>query len=234
MKNLKRFMAGALALIMVMGMTLTVSATETNSDAQGVPSIEGRYVVKELDEKALKGVPAAERSAIEAVSKGDATDTFSNSIVDAGTSGAQSVADALADKEWLTPFFEVRTEPEGQTTVPEHNFDLTINIPGIGAYSADEIVMVHFNVEKQQWEILSFKPVSGDNVSVHFDSLSPVAVAVKVKAEGTPSTNGSPSLASSDKGTSPKTGTAADWKVFALAAGALALCSVVVFRRKRA
>ena len=49
MKNLKRFMAGALALIMVMGMTLTVSATETNS----VPSIEGRYVVKELDEKSL-------------------------------------------------------------------------------------------------------------------------------------------------------------------------------------
>ena len=230
MKNLKRFMAGALALIMVMGMTLTVSATETNS----VPSIEGRYVVKELDEKALEGVPAADRNAIEAVSKGDATDTFSSAIVDAGTSGAQSVSDALAGKEWLTPFFEVRIEPEGQTTVPDHNFDLTINIPGIGAYSADEIVIVHFNVEKQQWETLSFKPVSGDNVSVHFDSLSPVAVAVKVKAEGTPSTNGSPSLASSDKGTSPKTGTAADWKVFALAAGALALCSVVVFRRKRA
>ena len=82
MKNLKRFMAGALALIMVMGMTLTVSATETNS----VPSIEGRYVVKELDEKALEGVPAADRSAIEAVSKGDATDTFSSAIVDAGTS----------------------------------------------------------------------------------------------------------------------------------------------------
>ena len=148
MKNLKRFMAGALALIMVMGMTLTVSATETNS----VPSIEGRYVVKELDEKALEGVPAADRKAIEAVSKGDATDTFSSAIVDAGTSGAQSVSDALAGKEWLTPFFEVRTEPEGQTTVPDHNFDLTINIPGIGAYSADEIVMVHFNVEKQQWK----------------------------------------------------------------------------------
>ena len=231
MKNLKRFMAGALALIMVMGMTLTVSATETNS----VPSIEGRYVVKELDEKALEGVPAADRNAIEAVSKGDATDTFSKSIVDAGTSGAQSVSDALAGKEWLTPFFEVRTEPEGQTTVPEHNFDLTINIPGIGAYSADEIVMVHFNVEKQQWEILSFKPVSGDNVSVHFDSLSPVAVAVKVKPEGTASSaTGSPSLASSSKGKSPKTGTAADWKVFALAAGAFALCSVFVSRRKRA
>ena len=120
MKNLKRFMAGALALIMVMGMTLTVSATETNS----VPSIEGRYVVKELDEKALEGVPAADRNAIEAVSKGDATDTFSSAIVDAGTSGAQSVSDALAGKEWLTPFFEVRTEPEGQTTVPDHNFDL--------------------------------------------------------------------------------------------------------------
>jgi len=231
MKNLKRFMAGALALIMVMGMTLTVSATETNS----VPSIEGRYVVKELDEKALEGVPAADRKAIEAVSKGDATDTFSSAIVDAGTSGAQSVSDALAGKEWLTPFFEVRTEPEGQTTVPDHNFDLTINIPGIGAYSADEIVMVHFNVEKQQWETLSFKPVSGDNVSVHFDSLSPVAVAVKVKPEGTASSAaGSPSLASSSKGTSPKTGTAADWKVFALAAGALALCSVFVSRRKRA
>ena len=200
MKNLKRFMAGALALIMVMGMTLTVSATETNS----VPSIEGRYVVKELDEKALEGVPAADRNAIEAVSKGDATDTFSSAIVD-------------------------------QTTVPDHNFDLTINIPGIGAYSADEIVMVHFNVEKQQWETLSFKPVNGDNVSVHFDSLSPVAVAVKVKPEGTASSaTGSPSLASSSKGTSPKTGAAADWKVFALAAGALALCSVFVSRRKRA
>lgn len=231
MKNLKRFMAGALALIMVMGMTLTVSATETNS----VPSIEGRYVVKELDEKALEGVPAADRNAIEAVSKGDATDTFSKSIVDAGTSGAQSVSDALAGKEWLTPFFEVRTEPEGQTTVPEHNFDLTINIPGIGAYSADEIVMVHFNVEKQQWEILSFKPVSGDNVSVHFDSLSPVAVAVKVKPEGTASSaTGSPSLTSSSKGTSPKTGAVAEWKMFALAAGAFALCSVFVSRRKRA
>ena len=200
MKNLKRFMAGALALIMVMGMTLTVSATETNS----VPSIEGRYVVKELDEKALEGVPAADRNAIEAVSKGDATDTFSSAIVDAGTSGAQSVSDALAGKEWLTPFFEVRTEPEGQTTVPDHNFDLTINIPGIGAYSADEIVI-------------------------------PVAVAVKVKPEGTASSaTGSPSLASSSKGTSPKTGAAADWKVFALAAGAFALCSVFVSRRKRA
>ena len=231
MRNLKRFMAGALALIMVMGMTLTVSATETNS----VPSIEGRYVVKELDEKALEGVPAADRNAIEAVSKGDATDTFSSAIADAGTSGAQSVSDALAGKEWLTPFFEVRTEPEGQTTVPDHNFDLTINIPGIGAYSADEIVIVHFNVEKQQWETLSFKPVSGDNVSVHFDSLSPVAVAVKVKPEGTASSaTGSPSLASSSKGKSPKTGAAADWKVFALAAGAFALCSVFVSRRKRA
>lgn len=230
MKNLKRFIAGALALIMVMGMTLTVSATETNS----VPSVEGRYVVKELDEKAFRGVPAADRSAIEAVSKGDATDTFSKSILDAGTSGAQTVSDALAGKEWLVPFFEVRTEPDGQTTVPEHNFDLTINIPGIGAYSADEVVIVHFNAEKQQWEILSFKPVSGDNVSVHFDSLSPVGVAVKVKPEGTPSTSGTPSLASSSKGTSPKTGTTADWKMFALAAGAFALCGVFVSRKKRA
>ena len=95
--------------------------------------------------------------------------------------------------------------------------------------------MVHFNVEKQQWEILSFKPVSGDNVSVHFDSLSPVAVAVKVKPEGTASSaTGSPSLTSSSKGTSPKTGAAAEWKMFALAAGAFALCSVFVSRRKRA
>lgn len=240
MKNLKRLMAGALALVMVLGMTLTVSATETDTDtATDVPSVEGHYVVKELDDKAVENVPADDVTAIKDVTDGDSTDTFAEAIKQNGTAGAEEVANALSGKEWLTKFFEVRTEPDGQTTVPDHNFDITIKVPGISSYAADEITIVHFNTESQKWETLSFELLDGDNVSVHFDSLSPTAVAVVVKAKTEPSNEESHSSSgssgsSSKKSSSPKTGVETGWEMFALAAVAFALCGVSFSRKRKA
>lgn len=241
MRNLKRLMSGVLALVMVMGLTLTVSAAETKPGDE-VPSIDGHYVVKELDEKAMEGVPEKDQTAIKDVAKGATTDSFADAIAKNGAKGAQDVAKALAGKEWLTSFFEVRVEPEGQTTVPDHNFDITIKIPGISGYSADDISIVHFNVEKQEWETLSFKLLDGDNVSVHFGSLSPTAVAVvaKQKAEtkgaatNTENTDSSSSSSSSKSSSSPKTGVATGWEMYTLVAVAFAICSVAFSRKKRA
>lgn len=229
MRNLKRFIAGAAALAMALGMTLSVSAAEVPSPT---PEDGGYVVIDPIDDKGLLGVDSDSKAAIQDVQNGATAETFANTIKGTSVPGAADVAKELEGKEWLTKFFDLRIEPDGYQGVPDANFNYTFTIKGIGSYSKDEITVVHYSVEKPGWEVLEIVKIEGDNVTVHYNSLSPTAFAVLAKTSEETSTS-SVSSASSSKTSSPKTGVAAGWELYMLAAAALAGCGVSFSRKKK-
>lgn len=228
MRNLKKLMAGALALALAAGMALSVSAAEVPSvtpedhtptyDGSQDPVDGGYYHIIPLTEEpelTWAGVDEVSKAAIEAVAQGDSTDAFIAAIKDSGVDGAADVAAALEGKVWWTAFYHV----DAHDGAPEENVTLTINVPGIG--SCSDITVVHFNSKSSKWETLDYTLGEGDNIDVTFSSFSPIAFAVKPSADA-------------KEGTSPKTGASTGWALYMLAAMAIAGCGYTLLRGKRA
>lgn len=244
MRNLKKLMAGALALALAMGMTLSVSAAETVSSpvppSDGTPSAvtseDGEYIVEPLEttpDKSLAGVDDEAKDAIFAVNEakaGATTDAFIADINASSTPGAGAVASELNGKKWLTTFFEVRPEGNAKT----EDVTLTLTVAGIGSYAKEDVTFVHYNAATGKWETLEVVEINGDKVTVKYASFSPTAVAVVVKPKTDDSSSSTTNTTSSSKkNSSPKTGVAAGWELYMLAAAALAGCGVSFSRKKK-
>lgn len=249
MKIMKKLLTGALAAACVLGMAMSAAAAEVPSviyDNNAVEKVTadngGSYIWVDLQGEEIKRLPEQVVSAIQA-SNTSQTAQYVPTVKDfVKAANDPTITAAFPDAEnwvWRSTFGDVQQVAGGSGTATEGPAILTFTVKGIS--EAKDVKFVHYDA-KNGWEILEIVKIEGDKVSVKFNSLSPAAIAVVLKGAEptvtptpTPKPTGNASSGSKGNGNaSPKTGVETDWMGFAAAAVILAVCGVVVSRKKRA
>lgn len=177
---------------------------------------------------AWEGVPADDKEAIESVNGGDYS----------GADFTEKTGFDLGGRDFITIFFNGVFNEEGTsgstattTITVTKNADGTFTVTIKGASGYVDVCMLHYSVEKQQWEMQS-------GTTCTWDTLSPFALVGKKKSSGGSSgssgSHGSGSKKSSSSSKkSPKTGMDNSWILWLMAAGVFAGSSVIAYNRKR-
>ena len=151
--------------------------------------------------------------------------------INAGTEAIQAVAeqapeleDILADKEMLTPIFDVQPINGGIQT-EDGKYLVTLSVPTLTDEMTD-VLLLHYSTARSVWETITPSDVDYTNkeITAEFEDLSPVAVIAKV--------NGA-AAADTQTGTSPKTGVASDWMGWLGAAVVLGVVSAAAVKKSR-
>lgn len=151
--------------------------------------------------------------------------------INAGTESLQAIADQapdladiLADKELLTPIFDL-VPVNGGVTTDDGNYLVTLSVPTLTSDVSD-VGLLHYSTERSVWEIITPTDVdySDKEVTAEFEDLSPVAVIAKVDTS---------SAADTATGTSPQTGVVSGWLGWLGAAVILGAVSVATVRKSR-
>lgn len=151
--------------------------------------------------------------------------------INAGTESLQAIADQapdladiLADKELLTPIFDL-VPVNGGVTTDDGNYLVTLSVPTLTSDVSD-VGLLHYSTERSVWEIITPTDVdySDKEVTAEFEDLSPVAVIAKVDTS---------SAADTATGTSPQTGVVSGWLGWLGAAVILGAVSVAAVRKSR-
>lgn len=138
---------------------------------------------------------------------------------------ASDLVDSLADKELLTPIFDLVSIINGGVTTDDGNYLVTLSVPTLTSDVSD-VGLLHYSTERSVWEIVTPTDVDYSNkeITAEFEDLSPVAVIAKVDAS---------SAADTSVGTSPKTGVVSGWMGWLGAAVVLGAVSVTAVRKSR-
>ena len=217
----KKIFGTILAAALVVAQAVTVFAAGSRV-AEAAPAGEstGRYeftaITEDTFQDLAESVPDV-KTLIDAINEGTET-------IQALAEQASDLTDTLADKEMLTPIFDLQPIDGGIQT-EDGNYLVTMSVPTLTEEMTD-VLLLHYSTVRSVWEIITPMDVDYANkeITAEFEDLSPVAVIAKV--------NGS-AAADTQVGTSPKTGVVSDWMGWLGAAVVLGAVSVAAVRKSR-
>lgn len=144
---------------------------------------------------------------------------------------ASKVLDEIKDKKQpITSFYDLDRTGDDVRKDSNGKYLVTLKVPSLTT-STTGVVILHYSVERQTWEILTPSDIdlANQEITTAFDDLGPIMVLADTNAANTVATLTDSSVKS------PKTGdTTGRWIGFAAAALVLAGAAAVAFRRKRA
>lgn len=101
---------------------------------------------------------------------------------------APELAEALAGKDLVTPFFDL-VPINGGIQTEDGKYLVTLEVPSLTT-AMTEVKLLHYSTVRNLWEIVEPTEVNYDEklITAEFEDLSPVAVIAKVNAEATEDT----------------------------------------------
>lgn len=219
----KRLFGTLLAAALVVTQVVSVFAAGSKT-TQATPSGEsvGKYEITEGTAENFSEVKEqAVLDKILAVNNGTAT-------LESIAEQAEAIKDELTGKVLVTKFFDL-VPINGGVKTEDGKYKVTFTVPNL-TEALQDVKVLHYSTQRAVWEVITPDNVnySTKEITAQFEDLSPVAVIGKNTGAGT-STD-------STTGTSPKTGVASDWILYAGASVVLLGAAVVVLggNRKRA
>lgn len=216
----KRLFGTLLAAALVVTQVVSVFAAGSKT-AQATPAGEsvGKYEMTEGTAENFSEVKEqAVLDEILAVNNGTAT-------LESIAEQAEAIKDELTGKVLVTKFFDL-VPINGGVKTEDGKYKVTFTVPNL-TEALQDVKVLHYSTQRAVWEVITPDNVnySTKEITAQFEDLSPVAVIGKNTGAGT-STD-------STTGTSPKTGVASDWILYAGASVVLLGAAVVVLGRNR-
>ena len=216
----KRLFGTLLAAALVVTQVVSVFAAGSKT-TQATPSGEsvGKYEITEGTAENFSEVKEqAVLDKILAVNNGTAT-------LESIAEQAEAIKDELTGKVLVTKFFDL-VPINGGVKTEDGKYKVTFTVPNL-TEALQDVKVLHYSTQRAVWEVITPDNVnySTKEITAQFEDLSPVAVIGKNTGAGT-STD-------STTGTSPKTGVASDWILYAGASVVLLGAAVVVIGRNR-
>jgi LPXTG-motif cell wall-anchored protein len=216
----KRLFGTLLAAALVVTQVVSVFAAGSKT-TQATPAGEsvGKYEITEGTAENFSEVKEqAVLDKILAVNNGTAT-------LESIAEQAEAIKDELTGKVLVTKFFDL-VPINGGVKTEDGKYKVTFTVPNL-TEALQDVKVLHYSTQRAVWEVITPDNVnySTKEITAQFEDLSPVAVIGKNTGAGT-STD-------STTGTSPKTGVASDWILYAGASVVLLGAAVVVFGRDR-
>ncbi len=217
----KKIFGTILAAALVVAQAVTVFAAGSKvAEASTAGESVGKYEITAISEESMQDLAESEPDVFNLIQ-----------AINAGTEALQAVADqapdladVLADKEMLTPIFDLQPVDGGIQT-EDGKYLVTLSVPTL-TKEMTEVYLLHYSTVRDVWEIITPTEVDYQNkeITAEFEDLSPVAVIAKVDAS---------TAADNQEGVSPKTGVTSDWTAWFGAAVVLAVVSAVAYRKSR-
>ena len=216
----KRLFGTLLAVALVVTQVVSVFAAGSKT-TQATPSGEsvGKYEITEGTAENFSEVKEqAVLDKILAVNNGTAT-------LESIAEQAEAIKDELTGKVLVTKFFDL-VPINGGVKTEDGKYKVTFTVPNL-TEALQDVKVLHYSTQRAVWEVITPDNVnySTKEITAQFEDLSPVAVIGKNTGAGT--------ATDSTTGTSPKTGVASDWILYAGASVVLLGAAVVVFGRNR-
>ena len=216
----KRLLGSLLAAALVVTQVVSVFAAGSKT-TQATPAGEsvGKYEMTEGTAENFSEVKEqAVLDKILAVNNGTAT-------LESIAEQAEAIKDELTGKVLVTKFFDL-VPINGGVKTEDGKYKVTFTVPNL-TEALQDVKVLHYSTQRAVWEVITPDNVnySTKEITAQFEDLSPVAVIGKNTGAGT-STD-------STTGTSPKTGVASDWILYAGASVVLLGAAVVVLGRNR-
>lgn len=216
----KRLFGTLLAAALVVTQVVSVFAAGSKT-TQATPAGEsvGKYEMTEGTAENFSEVKEqAVLDEILAVNNGTAT-------LESIAKQAEAIKDELTGKVLVTKFFDL-VPINGGVKTEDGKYKVTFTVPNL-TEALQDVKVLHYSTQRAVWEVITPDNVnySTKEITAQFEDLSPVAVIGKNTGAGT-STD-------STTGTSPKTGVASDWILYAGASVVLLGAAVVVLGRNR-
>ena len=216
----KRLFGTLLAAALVVTQVVSVFAAGSKT-TQATPAGEsvGKYEMTEGTAENFSEVKEqAVLDKILAVNNGTAT-------LESIAEQAEAIKDELTGKVLVTKFFDL-VPINGGVKTEDGKYKVTFTVPNL-TEALQDVKVLHYSTQRAVWEVITPDNVnySTKEITAQFEDLSPVAVIGKNTGAGT-STD-------STAGTSPKTGVASDWILYAGASVVLLGAAVVVLGRNR-
>lgn len=216
----KRLFGTLLAAALVVTQVVSVFAAGSKT-TQATPAGEsvGKYEMTEGTAENFSEVKEqAVLDEILAVNNGTAT-------LESIAEQAEAIKDELTGKVLVTKFFDL-VPINGGVKTEDGKYKVTFAVPNL-TEALQDVKVLHYSTQRAVWEVITPDNVnySTKEITAQFEDLSPVAVIGKNTGAGT-STD-------STTGTSPKTGVASDWILYAGASVVLLGAAVVVLGRNR-
>lgn len=216
----KRLFGTLLAAALVVTQVVSVFAAGSKT-TQATPAGEsvGKYEMTEGTAENFSEVKEqAVLDKILAVNNGTAT-------LESIAEQAEAIKDELTGKVLVTKFFDL-VPINGGVKTEDGKYKVTFTVPNL-TEALQDVKVLHYSTQRAAWEVITPDNVnySTKEITAQFEDLSPVAVIGKNTGAGT-STD-------STTGTSPKTGVASDWILYAGASVVLLGAAVVVLGRNR-
>ena len=216
----KRLFGTLLAAALVVTQVVSVFAAGSKT-TQATPAGEsvGKYEMTEGTAENFSEVKEqAVLDKILAVNNGTAT-------LESIAEQAEAIKDELTGKVLVTKFFDL-VPINGGVKTEDGKYKVTFTVPNL-TEALQDVKVLHYSTQRAVWEVITPDNVnySTKEITAQFEDLSPVAVIGKNTGAGT-STD-------STTGTSPKTGVASDWILYAGASVVLLGAAVVVLGRNK-
>lgn len=216
----KRLFGTLLAAALVVTQVVSVFAAGSKT-TQATPSGEsvGKYEMTEGTTENFSEVKEqAVLDKILAVNNGTAT-------LESIAEQAEAIKDELTGKVLVTKFFDL-VPINGGVKTEDGKYKVTFTVPNL-TEALQDVKVLHYSTQRAVWEVITPDNVnySTKEITAQFEDLSPVAVIAKNTGAGT--------ATDSTTGTSPKTGVASDWILYAGASVVLLGAAVVVLGRNR-
>lgn len=216
----KRLFGTLLAAALVVTQVVSVFAAGSKT-TQATPSGEsvGKYEMTEGTAENFSEVKEqAVLDKILAVNNGTAT-------LESIAEQAEAIKDELTGKVLVTKFFDL-VPIDGGVKTEDGKYKVTFTVPNL-TEALQDVKVLHYSTQRAVWEVITPDNVdySKKEITAQFEDLSPVAIIGKNTGAGT--------ATDSTTGTSPKTGVASDWILYAGASVVLLGAAVVVLGRSR-
>lgn len=216
----KRLFGTFLAAALVLTQAVTVFAAGSRTADVALPGDSASYYeVAEATEEVLAASGVTDDAVLSKIM-----------AVNASTETLQSVAELapeleadLADKDMLTPFFDLVPVNGG---IQENGmYVVTLSVPTLTEGMTD-VRLLHYSTERSLWEIVEPTDVdyAAQTITAEFEDLSPVAVIANTD---------NAAAADTATGTSPQTGMSSSWMLWLGAAVVLAAAGAVTYRKAR-
>lgn len=226
----KRLSGTILAAALIISQAVTAVAAGSVSGQVALPEEYAEaYEITEASAESFADVQTAAPEVYEEI-------MAINEEVSAGTAELQTVietlapelAEEVADKEMITPFFDLKPI-NGGVQLDDGRYRVMLSVPILTQFMRD-VKLLHYSVARNVWEIITPENVDYTNrrIEAIFEDFSPVAVIANVDESAAAET-----VTGSAEGTSPKTGMTETWMVWAAAAVVLAAAGTWAYRRSR-
>lgn len=217
----KKIFGTILAAALVVSQAVTVFAAGSRvAEAAPAGDSVGKYEFTAITEDSFQDLAEAApdvKSLIDAINAG-------TEAIQAVAEQAPELEEVLADKEMLTPIFDLQPIDGGIQT-EDGKYLVTLSVPTLTDEMTD-VLLLHYSTARSVWETITPSDVDYTNkeITAEFEDLSPVAVIAKVNDAA---------AADTQTGTSPKTGVASDWMGWLGAAVVLGVVSAAAVKKSR-